>query len=233
MAAGYYFFYFRTNKDVTSEESAVAVVEKGNPMKSFYEAFSTKDYRVKTKTPNSDLVITTYYQKGKFIRIDSNATLINNTMILKNKKVFYLDHWKKTFMEADENYPMADALETIYKSISPIESLTIMETPDASPWKQLPVDMASNGWIGYEALDRSMLGVGHLDMRIFVDPKTQLIMAVESVLSGGKFSEENRAVLEYQEIADIELIKQFPNDYQKEEFDSSLWKFVPSKDAKK
>jgi hypothetical protein len=65
-----------------------------------------------------------------------------------------------------------------------------------------------------------------MDMRIYVDPKTGLIMAATMNLAGKQNFEENMTLLEYQEIADIELLKRFPEEYKKQDLFDTL-KFTP------
>ncbi len=67
-----------------------------------------------------------------------------------------------------------------------------------------------------------------MDMRIFVDPKTSFITSAILTEAGRENLEENTVSLEYEEVADMESLKQFPQDYKKQGlFDS--FKFVPIK----
>lgn len=236
MAAGYYFFYLRPLDHLSSTESegteSLSPTEDKNPVQDFYKQLSAKDYRIKTKGKIlTDTNYTTYYQKGNLIRIDINTPSSSSTVIFKNGKMYNLDHLEKTYMEEDENNPFLSRFVNLYKIISVIEVIIASETPRANSWKQLPSDPAKPNTISYESLNRevnlrSVEGPIYLDMRISVDPATKFITTAVLTAAGAENIEENTVLLEYEEVADIESMKQFSSDYKHKGLFDSL-KFVP------
>lgn len=236
MSAGYYFFYARSTPDESAghEDSTRVITEESNPVESFYETFSTKDYRIKPKHKlEEDTQVISYYQKGKLIRLDINGPNESVTIIFKDGKMYNLDHVNKTFMEEDENNPWLSKFVNVYKFLSIIDVLVMSETLTASPWQSLAPDPSMPGLMGYETLNRevnirSIEGPVYVNVQIFVDPKTKLIMASSMTETQDGDFEKNRFTLSYEEVADMESLKQFPQDYKKQGlFDS--FKFVPIK----
>jgi hypothetical protein len=165
------------------------------------------------------------------VRLDIDASGKSSTVIFKEGKMYNLNHLEKTFVEEDENNPFLSRFVNIYKIISLVDVLVMSETPNAPKWELLPLDPGMPNWVGYESMNRevnlrSIEGPAYMDMRIYVDPKTGLIMAATMNLAGKQNFEENMTLLEYQEIADIELLKRFPEEYKKQDLFDTL-KFTP------
>lgn len=218
--AAAYFFYGESGKDTpgafSSELSKRAEIT--NPVRFFYENFSTKDYRVEVIDKNEP-EYSFYYEKGVLVRIDGKGTYNSGQFtIIKNGKLYSVDNDKKVFVEMDLDNPQSTYILTLYKAGALLDPILQGETPNASPWVFVRQDPENANLSEYQANGRKFLPLlpgspDLVDIKILLDTDNGLIASAS--IKTPKDADWNWVRFQYEEVSDIGSLKKFPMDYRK------------------
>lgn len=216
--AGYYWFQTKVPKQ---KDDTVAVApsapQSENPMTAFQQRFALLNYQVNITNEAGNLIHTFYYERGQLVRVDARELTNNNTIIIKNNKLYDLDTINKTFLELSLSDGQALAALFYYKKVGVIDLLLQSETPPSTPWSRI-TDNPRTDVVGYQTSGRKLLidlsrGEEGADVKILVSPATGLIaQAAYKLEKSGGWTTLN---FDYKTLTDLDSLKRFPAEYQK------------------
>lgn len=215
-----YFFYYKsaTNSIEKTPEKISTDPEIKNPIDFFYKNFSTKNYHVKMigKTPDENLGF--YYEKGAIVRVDKESKYDKSTFIIKNGKLYTISDERKSFVEMSATDPKSTYILSLYKVASILDPIIQGETPTATPWTILPQKSDNKDILEYQTIGRKFISylpgnADLMDIKITLDSGKALITSV--TMKSTKDTNWNSMNFQYEEINNIESIKNFPMDYKK------------------
>lgn len=220
-AATTYYLYAHSKGNATqpSVSKTTEVGEIKNPVTFFYQNFSAKDYHVRVTGKDNTPEFSFYYEKGVLVRIDGEGTYSSdNISIIKNGKLYSINEKEKTFVEMGLDESRATYILELYKVGSILDPILQGESPAATPWTLISQNSVNKDAREYQTTGRKFVSYvpgskGLVDIRVTLDIQTGLITTAS--IKSPQDQNWNPVHFQYEEVNDIQSLKNFPRDYKK------------------